>query len=130
MEICQGCNNIMTKCHDVVYGPRCIHEVVSYINKNPDYCEDIVVKKIFINTYNHDLALDIFREDGKDIKSDTWIYLPHCMQDNSYSYAIYWYGDNYERIYGDNDSNWGGMIGWCWCGLSLLDYVDVELSSN
>ena len=27
----------------------------------------------------------------------------HCMQDNSYDYAIYWYGDNYEHIYNESE---------------------------
>ena len=103
LEICLGCNNIMTKCHDVVYGPRCVHKVVSYTNKTPEYYEDIIVKKIFIDTYNNDLECDIFRGEAKDIRSDTWIYPPRCMQDNSYSYAVYWYGDNYERIYNEDD---------------------------
>ena len=102
-EICAGCNNIMTKCHDVVYGPHAVNEVVCYINQNPEDCDDITVKKIFIDTYNNDLSLDIFRGEAKDIKSDSWLFPPRCMQDNSYSYAIYWYGDNYERIYRDDD---------------------------
>ena len=102
-DICQGCNNIMTKCHDVIYGPWCVKQVVSYVREHPEFADDLVVKKIFIDAYNRALSLDIFREEGKDVQKNGWIFPTRCMQDNSYDYAIYWYGDNYEHIYNKSE---------------------------
>ena len=93
----------MTKCHDVIYGPWCVHQVVTYVKKYPDFADDVVVKKNFIDTYNRSLSLDIFRAEGKDVQKGSWIFPPRCMQDNSYDYAVYWFGDQYEHIYEDSD---------------------------
>ena len=66
-KICPGCNKIMTKCHDVVYGPWCVNEVVTYVKQFPDWAENMVVKKIFIDSYNYALRLDAFRDEGNNV---------------------------------------------------------------
>lgn len=81
----------MTECHDIIYGPFCVNEVVNYVNLDPDNCcDDIVIKKIFIDAYNRTLAFDLFRTKGiKQHKN--WIFPKRCMQNNSYDYALFWY---------------------------------------
>ena len=92
---CAGCDKQVYKCHDVLYGPLCMFEVIEFCNNNIDWVDDTVVKKIFIDTYNRALRIDTFRDRRKT--HDDWIFPPPCMQDNSYDYIVFWYEWMIER---------------------------------
>ena len=49
--------------------------------------------------------LSIFHDIGKNFQKWNWVFHPWCMQHNSYDYVVYWYGDNYERIYESSDND-------------------------
>ena len=87
---CAGCGNLMIHCHDVVYGPFCVYEVVKYCRDTGNTLSDTSVKKVFLDTYNRCLAFLTFREKNKK-PHDHWVFPPLCVQDNSYSYALFWY---------------------------------------
>ena len=90
-EKCKGCGKVMYKCHDILYGPFAINEIVNYTNLQPEnMVDDLVIKKIFIDTYNRSLAFDLFRNEGIKSNKD-WLFPPRCMQDNLYDYALFWY---------------------------------------
>ena len=87
---CAGCGNLMVTCHDVVFGLFCVFEVISYCTRHPDSADDVVIiKKIFIDTYNRCLAFQAFQKTR--VKHTQWSFVPPCMQDNSYKYALFWY---------------------------------------
>lgn len=86
---CSGCGKQMIYCHDVLYGLYCTYKVISYIQDEVEIVDEVVVKKIFIDTYNRCLAFDTFRKFGKAHKE--WVFPPPCVQDNSYNYCIFWY---------------------------------------
>ena len=91
---CSGCGNAMLACHDVVFGPFCLYRVINYCNRFDDFVDDVVMKKIFIDTYNRCLAFTKFKSAKKDHVE--WVFPPACMQDNSYGYMIFWYEWIYE----------------------------------
>ena len=86
---CEGCGNVMLTCHDVVFGLFCVLEVMTYCEKHPEEVIDVVVKKIFIDTYNRCLAFQAFRK--TKVRHTDWRFVPPCVQANSYSYALFWY---------------------------------------
>lgn len=88
---CSRCRNLMINCHDVVFGAYCVYEVVKYCTSMADFrvC-DMSVKKVFIDTYNRCLAFVLFKAKSKNVH-DKWIFPPLCVQDNSYSYTLFWY---------------------------------------
>lgn len=51
--------------------------------------DDIVVKKMFIDTYNQILSF-ITSKQGKGIY-ENWNFPPTCTQDNTYAYALFFY---------------------------------------
>ena len=63
----------------------------------------------FINTRCLDYDCDITTEDPNNhkVKFNGWRIFReslgcvsiYCMQDKSYDYAVYWYGENYECFY-------------------------------
>ena len=89
MKICCSCRNCMTNCHDVMFGPYCIFCFLCFCNQMPDFVDNIVLKKIFIDTYNCELAFTMFKQ-AKGVHED-WVFPPPCMQDNSYGYMTFWY---------------------------------------
>ena len=86
---CPGCGNYMIECHDVVFGPFCLYEVIEYCNEYIEHVDDTIVRKFFIDTYNCCLKFVTFKE-RKDIHKD-WVFPPKCMQHNSYNYMLFWY---------------------------------------
>ena len=56
----------------------------------PDFVDDVVLKKIYIDTYNRNLGFTMFKQD-KGVHEDEYFFPPPCMQDNSYGYLIFWY---------------------------------------
>lgn len=51
-KVCAGCGNILIHSHDVVYGVFCIYKVIKYCANYDFYCNDVIIKKIFINVYS------------------------------------------------------------------------------
>ena len=88
-KICSGCGNTVMNCHDVLYGPYCVFEVIKFCNQEVYSVDDVVVKKIFIDNYNKQLAIDMFKSNKGPLEN--WVFPPPCMQDNSYDYALFWY---------------------------------------
>ena len=86
---CSGCGNLMMDCHDVTIGTYCVYRVIHAINNNIDMVDDVVIKKVFIDTYNRCLAFIKFKN-GKGTHED-WVFPPPCVQHNSYSYAVFFY---------------------------------------
>ena len=86
---CPGCGNVMINCHDVVFGLYCAFEVIDYCADHIEHVDDVIVKKIFIDTYNRCLRFVMFRE--KAGYHNEWVFPPLCMQNNSYTYILYWY---------------------------------------
>ena len=87
---CAGCGNLMIHCHDVVFGMFCVYEVVRFCKDMGNTLSDTAIKKVFLDTYNRCLAFLTFREKNKR-PHDHWVFPPLCVQDNSYSYALFWY---------------------------------------
>ena len=88
---CSGCSNLMINCHDVVFGAYCVYEVVNYCTSMQGYeITDIAVKKVFLDTYNRCLAFVLFKAKNKKVH-DRWMFPPLCVQDNSYSYTLFWF---------------------------------------
>ena len=90
LRLCSGCGKPMIHCHDVVYGPFCVYRVIKVCEEARDFVCDLVVKKVFLDTYNCCLEFMTFRETKNEPK-DEWLFPPLCMQDNSYAYAVFWY---------------------------------------
>lgn len=88
-SMCSGCGKVGLYCHDVRFGLFCVHEVISYINDKMEMVDDMVVKKIFIDTYNRCLRYTMFKENQG--VHEEWVFPPACMANNSYDYAIFWY---------------------------------------
>ena len=87
---CSGCGNPMYTCHDVVFSAFCVHECIKYCNDSDNLVCDTAVKKVFLDTYNRCLAFMVFRTRNKTVM-DKWVFPPLCVQDNSYSYVLFWY---------------------------------------
>ena len=90
LRVCSGCGKQIMFCHDVVFGPFCVYKVIKICEERRDFVCDVVVKKVFIDTYNRCLEFVTFREKAND-PNDDWRFPPVCMQDNSYGYAVFWY---------------------------------------
>ena len=86
---CSGCGEIVMNCHDVLYGPFCVFEVIQFCNHKVYSIDNVVVKKIFIGNYNRQLATDLFKSNKGPLEE--WQFPPPCMQNNSYDYALFWY---------------------------------------
>ena len=80
-----GCRKMMIFCHNIIYGSFCVYKVIKYCVEYLDYCDDAIIKKIFINTFNHALEFYTFRQMKKKVHRD-WVFHPFCMQDYSYGY--------------------------------------------
>ena len=88
---CAGCGNLMINCHDVVFGAYCVYEVVKYCSSMASYeLTETAIKKVFLDTYNRCLAFVLFKAKNNKVH-DEWVFPPLCVQDNSYSYANFWY---------------------------------------
>lgn len=62
-----------------------------YCTEQVDYCDDLIIKRIFIDLYNRVLKFNIFRQMKKKVHED-WVFPPLlCMQDNNYGYTVFWY---------------------------------------
>lgn len=91
LDRCQSCWRRKYKCHDVVYGPFALNKVMSMCTTCPERCTSpLVIKKVFIDSYNRALGFDNFRNNGITIH-EVWRYPPLCMQDNSFKCALSWY---------------------------------------
>lgn len=88
-KLCLHCGNIMTSCHDVIFGMYCISAVIQYYKNETDQAEDLVAKRIFINHYTNALKFDTYKKTGK-LSVVEMVYPPVCLEQNSYEYAIYW----------------------------------------
>ena len=89
---CKGCGNDIMNCHDVLFGAYCVNKVISYAKYcDPFSVDDLVIKKIFIESYNQALSFESFRTKGESLNEGNWLFPPRCMQDNSYNYSIFWY---------------------------------------
>ena len=86
---CSGCSKPMSSCDDVVIGPYCVFRVVKLCTENYDMLDNVVIKKVFIDTYNRILAYNTFKL-GKG-SHDDWVYPPPCVQDNTFRYAVFFY---------------------------------------
>lgn len=49
---CNDCGKIMVQCYNVVIGPYCIFCVAYFMKDYGDETDGVVVKKVFIDTYN------------------------------------------------------------------------------
>ena len=88
---CSGCGNMIINCHDVVFGAFCVHEVINFCAEAADYgITETEVKKVFLDTYNKCLVFVLFKAKENKVHKK-WIFPPLCVQDNSYSYALFWY---------------------------------------
>ena len=48
-----GCGKVVIYCDNIRFGQFCVFEVISYINDDKiKFVDDVVLKKIFIDTYN------------------------------------------------------------------------------
>ena len=104
---CSGCGNMMVHCHDVVFGTFCVYKCIKYCKDTDNTLNDTAIKKVFLDTYNRCLAFVIFRDRTK-IVQDKWIFPPLCVQDNSYSYILFWYEWIVEGLWkckGENDGS-------------------------
>ena len=88
-KTCKHCNTKLTSCHDVLFGMFCISAVVRYYKENTTMAEDLVAKKVFINSYNNALEFHNFKITGK-MRAVEMVYPPICLEQNSYEYATYW----------------------------------------
>lgn len=79
----------MTECHDVVFGLYYLHHVMYFYTYHTDFADNIVIKKIFIDTYSKCLVFVMFRQGTGEHKD--WVFPLLCVQDNSYAYTIFWY---------------------------------------
>ena len=88
---CSGCGNLIINCHDVVFGPFCVYKSIKYCTEMQHYAvSDIALKKVFLDTYNRCLAFVMFKSKEKKVHNK-WIFPPLCVQDNSYSYILFWF---------------------------------------
>lgn len=60
-------------------------KVINFCTKMEGFIDDIVVRKVLIDTYNCCLAFMIFKE--KKGLHKKWIFAPLCVQDNLNDYA-------------------------------------------
>lgn len=88
-NLCSGCGKAVIWCDDVRFGLFCIFEIISYINEKIEFVDGMIIRKIFIDTYNRYLCCTAFKE--KKVVPEEWVFPPPCMQENSYDYAIFWY---------------------------------------
>ena len=65
-----GCRKMMIFCHNIIYGSFCVYKVIKYCVEYLDYCDDAIIKKIFINTFNHALEFYTFRQMKKKVHKD------------------------------------------------------------
>ena len=77
-RLCSGCGKSMMCCDDVCFGLFCVFEVISYINKKIKFVDDVVVKKIFIDTHNSCLRYTKFKE-KKSVEREL-VFPPVCRQ--------------------------------------------------
>ena len=79
----------MFECEDVVYGPYCVYRVIDACTEHEEFLCDVTVKKVFIDTYNRCRNFVNFKLPRK--ADEQWLFPTHCVQDNSYAYAIFWF---------------------------------------
>ena len=86
---CPGYGNYMIECYDMVFDLFYLYEAIEYCSDYIEQVDDVIVRKIFIDTYNCCLKFVMFKE-----KKDThieWVFPPLYMQHNSYNYMLFWY---------------------------------------
>ena len=97
----------MFDCEDVVFGPYCVYRTIRVCREQEELVDDAVVKKEFIDTYNRCKSFVTFKQSQN--QHEGWDFPPVCMQDNSYSYAVFWYEWTIEGLHemqdNDNDSD-------------------------
>lgn len=88
-KTCDGCGNIMYECHDAMIGLFCVKEVIKHYTNCPWLVCNVVVKKIFLDCYNQVLKWESFKD--RKGEQDEYVFPPLCVQDNTFSYALFFY---------------------------------------
>ena len=91
---CKKCCNPMKYCHDFLFGSYCRDTVKRYYLEHPAVAEEIVAKKIFIDSYNQYREIDIHKRTGRLIEKEQ-LYPPPCVIENSFNFVIDWL--NYKK---------------------------------
>ena len=58
--------------------------------EHSEWVDNVVIKKVFIDTYNPVLRFLTFVE-GKGLHEDDWVLPPTCVQEITYCYVVFFY---------------------------------------